>query len=119
MTNEKLLNFTELYFNSLDENMELTIQELEEAGIDVSASEKRTQELLNRVKAELEIEKGKAIQIEFEETLRENIGESLEDTENDYRLAAKNFENLTEEDKKIIEQNKAVLKNLENKQKNK
>ena len=119
MINEKLLNFTELYFNSLDENMELTIQELEEAGIDVSASEQRTQELLNRVKAELEIEKGKALQIEFEETLRENIGESLEDTENDYRLAARNFENLTEEDKKIIEQNKAALKSLENKQKNK
>ena len=109
MINEKLLNFTELYFNSLDENMELTTQELEVAGIDVSASEQRTLELLRKAKAEAKIESGKAFKQKYYELLN-NIDLLLPQMEKEEPELATAFRKLKEspEDEEMLDDQKKL-----------
>lgn len=117
MTPEEITALLNLYIDPSYESKESAREYLKETGIDPEALHDEFGELLRKKEAEIKIEKGKELQKEFDEALK-NPDENQPGTKNDnYRMAARNFEGMTEEDIKLIRENLDALKKI--KQKNK
>ena len=111
MNKEALINF---FLEPDDSDPEAANEYLKAAGIDAEAAKKEFINLIKEKKAQLKIENGRKINLLFEKAKSEikNKGDELSAAEG-FRLAARNMENLTEEDKKIIEVQIAALQKIE------
>jgi len=100
----------------MDDDIELIDAELENANINVEESEKRIMELLKNAKAELKIEKGRELKTNFEKAKKEVEEDGASNValgdEFDFRLAARNIGDLSEDDKKVISKNLRILDKL-------
>ncbi len=114
MNKEALINFFLEHDNS---DPEAANEYLKAAGIDSEAAKEEFINLINEKRAQLKIENGRKINLLFEKAKSEikNKGNELNAAER-FRLAARNMENLTEEDKKIIEMQIAALQRIESKE---
>ncbi|PIQ09413.1 MAG: hypothetical protein COW71_06590 [Ignavibacteriales bacterium CG18_big_fil_WC_8_21_14_2_50_31_20] len=116
MEKSKILNILDFYLDSMDDDIELIDAELENANINVEESEKRIMELLKNAKAELKIEKGRELKTNFEKAKKEVEEDGASNValgdEFDFRLAARNIGDLSEDDKKVISKNLRILDKL-------
>lgn len=110
----RTMNFIDLYFESLDENIEEVKKDLSDAGIDLGNLENGIIQSIKKAKAEIKIEKGK----EFKTTALKVIhkvqlqNKEFEETP-EFRIAARNLGKLDKQDENEIKKNEMILKELD------
>jgi len=110
MDGERLLHFFDFCLEDEKEDSTEVEQALKDAGINIEGSEKKTMELIWSAKAEVKIKQGEELQKRFDSALSEKTTVLDADGSNyNYRVAARNFEGLTEEDMKLMRENLAAL----------
>lgn len=111
MNNQALFN---LYLDSTYEDKETAAEFLEKSGIDIAAAKEELLHAIKSKKAEFEIKKGAELQQNFDSALaRIKNGFTPEEADYQYKVAARNFESLSEHDRKIAEENLKAVKKME------
>lgn len=111
---QRTLNFLELYFEAIDENIEEVLGDLNDAGIDAAESQNRLLQLIKHKKANLKIDKAKKVKEKVQNLLKNNPavlivkepGESL-------ALAYRKLGKLSPEEEAMIKKDSALLDEIE------
>lgn len=112
--NNRATNFLDLYFESMDDNIETVISELREAGIDPEQSEINIKQLIKQNKAEIKLEKGRILKEKVLNKIKEAADVILtSDMESRLVVQFRKLGKLAEEDKKEIKKNEALLSEIE------
>ena len=111
---QKALNFLDLYFEAIDENIDEVIGELNEAGIDPDQSQNRIMQMIRQKKAALKMEKGKQLKARVENIIKKMIDIPPTDISDErIALAARKLEDLSKEDIITIKKDTALLNEIE------
>src|SRR5690606_32143070 len=109
MKKESLLDFF------LDLDGDEAVEYLEKNNIDYKTSKAQLLEYIEQKKGELKIKKGEKLKELFKnafELIKNDISKHQEAV-NEYRIACRQIDSLTEDDKKIIEENIRALQEME------
>lgn len=106
MNKEALINF---FLEPDDIDEETAIIYLAGRGINPAESAKEFMDLIIEKRVELKIHIGEELQKQFDNGIKSGISEAGDQTENNFRLAARNFEGLSDKDKKIVKENLVAL----------
>jgi len=104
-------NFLEFYFDPNILNEDEAGEILKEDGLDIENIKNEAFEMITRKKAELKINKGKEFKALAEEL--QNNCDSTNDAKINYKIAARNLDGLSENDKKVINESMDLLNKLE------
>lgn len=111
--NRRTMNFIDLYFESLDENIDEVKKELSNTGIDLKSLEEKIDHLIKHTKAEIKIEKGKKFKSDALKVINrvQKQNKGYEET-TEFKMAARNLEKLDKQDEVEIKKNEDILKEL-------
>lgn len=107
-----LLNNYSFFDNEETEEID---EYLKKNDINVEDIQKKIGDMISKAKAELKFEKGKELQNNFNTELI-NLNKEKENNKTEYKIAARNFEELNENDSKIINENSEILKKISGKE---
>ena len=107
---QKALNFLELYFEAIDENIDEVTGELEDAGIDTGESQNRIMQIIKQKKADIKLEKAKILKERVQEFIKKKF-DTLLPAEMDKTLAVayRKLEGLDNDDELMIKKDAALL----------
>ena len=110
---EKTINFLELYFEALEENIEETQAELKAAGMDLEKTNNKILQMIKQKKAEIKIENGKVLKERVLELIKKS--DTIKEPETDekhYAIAARKLGKLESEDIEAIKKDSNLLKDI-------
>lgn len=107
---QRTLNFLEIYFEAIDENIDEVAGELKDTGIDPEESQNRIMQKIKEKKAEIKIEKGKQFKASVLKIIDkvQNQNKVYEET-SEYRIAARKLGTLDKQDEVEIKKNEMIL----------
>jgi hypothetical protein len=107
---QRTLNFLEIYFEAIDENIDEVAGELKDSGIDPEESQNRIMQKIKQKKAEIKIEKGKQFKASVLKIIDkvQNQNKVYEET-SEYRIAARKLGTLDKQDEVEIKKNEMIL----------
>lgn len=111
---QRTLNFLEIYFEAIDENIDEVVGKLKDSGIDPEESQNRIMQKIKQKKAEIKIEKGKKLKERVKELIKKKF-ELIEPTilDENLALAYRNLSGLNSDEKLMIKKDAALLDEIE------
>ena len=107
---QKALNFLELYFEAIDENIDEVTGELEDAGIDTGESQNRIMQIIKQKKADIKLEKAKILKERVQEFIKKKFDTLLPaDMDKTLAVAYRKLEGLDNDDELMIKKDAALL----------
>lgn len=110
---QRTLNFLELYFEAIDENIDEVVGQLRESGIDPEESQNRIMQKIKQKKAEIKIAKGKQFKASVLQIIDkvQNQNKEYEETPV-FRIAARKLGKLDKQDESEIKKNEIILNEI-------
>ena len=111
---QRTLNFLEIYFEAIEENIDEVAGKLKDSGIDPEESQNRIMQKIKQRKAEIKIEKGKKLKERVKELIKKKF-ELIEPApfDEDLALAYRNLSGLNSDEKMMIKKDAALLDEIE------
>lgn len=108
----RTMNFIDLYFESLDENIEEVKEDLSEAGIDLENLMNNVNQMIKKAKADIKIEKGRILRNAAIKIIDRVQNNDYQQTPA-FRIAARNLGKLDKQDEEEIKKNEIILNELD------
>lgn len=110
---QKALNFLDLYFDGIDENIDEVAGELKDAGIDPDQSQNRIMQMIKQKKADIKIERGKKLKARVEKIIKSKPEQSdSKVNEERYAIAARKLGSLDQADIQSIKKDAELLEDI-------
>lgn len=111
---QKALNFLDLYFEAIDENIDEVTGELKDAGIDPGDSQNRIMQIIKQKKADIKLEKGKILKERVQEFIKKKFDTLLPaDMDETLAVAYRKLEGLNNDDELMIKKDAALLNEID------
>jgi len=110
---QKALNYLDLYFDAIDENIDEVAGELKDAGIDPDQSQNRIMQMIKQKKADIKIERGKKLKARVEKIIKSKPEQSdSKVNEEIYAIAARKLGSLDQADIQSIKKDAELLEDI-------